>query len=78
MRASGGVIGLDVAELDLEIFGTLAEHLPHSSCSYSLEIDEDFVREFHGRMIAGRHSTSVTIFEGRVKLAYQLGVTMHE
>jgi hypothetical protein len=78
VRAAAGLIGFDVAELDLEIFATLAEHLPHSGRSYSLEIGEHFVREHDGWMVARSHSTSVTICERRVEFAYELGVGVHE
>jgi hypothetical protein len=78
VRAAAGLIGLDVAELDPEIFATLAEHLPHSGRLYSLEIGEHFVREPDGWMVAGGHSASVTIGERRVEFAYELGVTVHE
>ena len=74
MRAAAGVIGLDVAELDLQILTAFAEHLPHSCCAFSLEIDEDLVGEHYGRMIARSHSTSVALLERCVEPANHLGV----
>jgi hypothetical protein len=67
-----------IAELDLQVFAALAEHLPHCVCPSALEVDEDLVRKPHRRMVAGGHCPGVSASEGRVELPYQLGVWMHE
>ena len=71
------LIGLDIAEFDLQVFRTAAKHRPHGLDLFGIQIRKDRIAESGLRVIPGIHGLSIFRLESFIERPDQTGMWMH-
>src|SRR5262249_18487490 len=68
----------DGREVDLEVRSATGEHLPHRAGPRAAKIGEDWIREPHVVVVAGRHRRAVFARKSFVEPGDELCVRVHQ